>query len=328
VAIGHDVTLSVEPDSVLIRSRDGVIAQDWPLPDLVAQAAPDGSMAFRQNSGPARLIVSDPAAILALRPGIRRWPRRQAGWPIVAATCAAVIGLGFALIDQLPNLLAPWVPPAWEAPLGAAIERLLTTQHPRCTGPAGQRALEHLVTRLAESAGIHGRVEVAVLDNPLVNAFTLPGDRVLIMRGLITNVQDGNELAGVMAHELGHVVHRDPTRHLLRQLGIQAVQAALGWNGADTGTLAGTLLGVSYGRAAEAAADEFSVHALRQAGLRADGLEHFFARTEATGADGIGFLSDHPPTSERRRLTEQPPDGDPAFTNAEWLAVRKMCRAS
>ena len=57
----------------------------------------------------------------------------------------------------------------------------------RCDGADGQRALDRLVARLA---GGGGPVQASVVDDPMVNAFTLPGRRVVVMRGLIAAAGD------------------------------------------------------------------------------------------------------------------------------------------
>lgn len=345
----HDVLVQVRDGVALIRSigsssgggGDGgagdAVAVDWPLAGMTAAQAPtpDGVVPFRLGRrDPARLVVDDPALLEALRRGgIRRWPRRQAGWGAALAACVAVLGVGIALIDALPGVLAPLVPLSWEAPLGEGAQALLLSRHRRCTGAEGQRALDRLTARLAESGGISSPVQLVVVDDPMVNAVTLPGNRVLVMRGLIAAAGSGDELAGVLGHEFGHTARRDPTRQILRQLGLGAIAAALGWGGGgggiDAGGIAQTLLGLSYGRAAETAADAYAVAALRRAGLRADGLGRFFARIEAGDhlPGSFAFLSDHPATAERRRQVEQPSDGAPALSDAEWQAVRTMCEA-
>jgi predicted Zn-dependent protease len=171
-------------------------------------------------------------------------------------------------------------------------------------------------------------VRIAVIDSPIVNALTLPGGRVLVMRGLIRRIDDGAELAGVIAHELGHVAHHDATTLMLRQLGIGFVMALLGWNDAlgGVGEIAQNLATLSYSRRAEAAADAAAEAFLTRAGLRADGLGRFFARLEAIEGHGsIPLLASHPSTEERRARATVSTAGTPPLSDAEWVAVRRMC---
>lgn len=319
-ARAHDVSLQMRDGQVLIRSGDGAVAVDWPLNGLRAEAEPGGAVRLRFGREPARLVVDDPSEMEALRLGVRRWPRPARGWGLALAACAALLAFGVLLVDAGPGLLAPLVPPSWEARLGEGAQAAMLRGR-RCGGAEGQRALDGLVARLADGGG---PVQASVVDDGMVNAFTLPGRRVVVMRGLIASAGDGNELAGVVAHELGHVAHRDPAKALLRAMGLNLVAAALGWGGMDGGQVAGMLLGLSYGRAAESAADAYALQTLRGAGLRADGLGRFFARIEGK-ASLPAFLSDHPATAERRAKAQVGTEGTPAFTGVEWKALQGMC---
>lgn len=306
----------------------------WPIGRIVAIEAPDsrGAVTLARDGQPARLIVTDADLLRRLaEAGIRlRRGRAWRAWHWVALVGGSVAGLVAVafLLDATPRLAAPLVPAAWENRLGGLVETVLMHDRQTCKGVAGQRALEALVARLRVAGGIEPVVRIAVLDDRMVNALTLPGGRVLVMRGLIDKAQDGAELAGVIAHELGHVAHRDPTTRLLRQLGIGFIAASLGWNDAlaNAGGIAQDLMTLSYSRRAEAAADAAGEAYLNRAGLRADGLGRFFAHLEATEGRGvIALLATHPPTEERRAHATRTTDGTLPLSDAEWAAVRGMC---
>jgi len=174
----------------------------------------------------------------------------------------------------------------------------------------------------------------------------LPGGHVLVMRGLIDDAPDGPVLAGVIAHELGHVAHRDSTTLLLRAMGLSALLQMIGLGDAS-GLVAGgasNLTNLAYTRAAEAAADDTAIDLLTKAGLRADGLSRFFEQMEQragvhddeadqkTGqehgkqfATALPWLTTHPSTGSRRERTLRPATGEMPFTEAEWRAVQTMC---
>ena len=324
-ARAHDVTLQMRDGQVLIRSTDGAaegaVDVAWPLNGVAAEGVPGGAVRLRFGRDLARLVVDDPVYLEALRLGVRRWPRPARGWGLALAACAALVALAVLAVDWAPGMLAPFVPQSWEARLGKGAQSAMLRGR-RCTGADGQRALDGLVARLAGGAG---PVQASVVDDGMVNAFTLPGRRVVVMRGLIASSGDGDELAAVVAHELGHVAHRDPTKALLRAMGLNLVMTSLGLGGVDGGQVAGVLLTLSYGRAAETAADAYALQSLRAAGLRADGLARFFTRIEGKGGSLPAFLSDHPATTERRIKAQAGPEGAPAFTAAEWTALRGMC---
>jgi Zn-dependent protease with chaperone function len=321
IAQPHQVTLAVTHDTLQIRSTDGVIATAWPLSRIAVAGRADDAVSLRCRRDVSRLVV--PAATFRelLAPRIRTG-FGLLGWGIAVIGCLIVLLLAVLLVDMLPNLLLPAIPAGWYQRIGGVTETALLAQHPRCAGVDGQQALDVFVDRLTPYGAVRpGRLIVS--DNPLVNAFTLPGGDVILMHGLIASARSGDELAGVIAHELGHVAHRDPDRRLLRQLGLGAVTAALGWNQLGGDATRG-LVGMSYGRAAETAADAFAISTLRAAGLRADGLGMFLARSSAE-QDALAFLSDHPSTADRVARTREPATGQAAFTEREWRAIRDIC---
>jgi Zn-dependent protease with chaperone function len=140
------------------------------------------------------------------------------------AAVALQIGV---LIPLLADNLAGFIPAEGERALGAAtfghIREALdeTGLNPLavCDTPEGGAALTDLVTRLGPDGGFDPAVTVAVLDHDMINAFALPGGFVVIFRGLIDAADGPDEVAAVLAHEIGHVVSRDPTRHALRSAG-------------------------------------------------------------------------------------------------------------
>ncbi len=333
VAVAQEVTPELVGDALLLQAADGTTLATWPIRGMVTMNGPDerGAVTFALERRPARLAISDPALLTALAlSGVRvrqRVWRRWHWFALAGGTLAALVAAAL-LLDLAPRLLAPLIPIAWEARLGDLAEATLTSGHRICKNPEGQGALDALVSKLRQAGGIGSTVRIEVLDDAMVNAFTLPGGRVILMRGLIHTAGDGAELAGVIAHELGHVAHRDPTAMLLRELGIGFVAASLGWN--DTlggaGGIGRSLVTLSYSRHAEAAADAAGEMFLARAGMRADGLGRFFARLETVEGHGtLPWLATHPPTEERRAEATHSTAGTPPLSDAEWAAVRRMC---
>ena len=76
------------------------------------------------------------------------------------------------------------------------------------------------MSAIARAGGITHEVTASVIEDSTENAFALPGGRVYILSGLLRRANDPDELAGVVAHELGHVAHRDQIRALLHDGGV------------------------------------------------------------------------------------------------------------
>jgi predicted Zn-dependent protease len=329
----HEVVLRLTDDTLIVQTQDGATCATWPLRQVIVVDGPNsaGRVTLARRGHEARLAVADPEMLRMLASaGVfteRRRHWRTLHWTaLVGASLVALAGIAL-LLDAAPRLAAPLLPSSWEQRLGDLAETALIQNHPLCRESDGQQALERLVGRLRAASDLPP-VRIRVVDDPMVNAFTLPGGRVLLMRGLIDTASDSAELAGVIAHELGHVAHHDPTTLLLRQVGLGALATLLGWN--DTLTYAGgiarNLVALSYSRRAEEAADAAAQDYLARAGLRADGLGRFFARLQVIeGQAPIALLATHPPTEARRAHATRGADGAAPMTDAEWTAVRRTC---
>jgi beta-barrel assembly-enhancing protease len=267
----HAVTLRCEGADLVIAGPAGIYVR-WPLARIrVGKPDPDGVITVWCKGESARVL----AHRAAMLPELVR--RRSALEPLAWLAVALAVFAAGAVVVRTPELAAKIVPRSVEDQLGAVTEAVLVQPHRICRGAQGQRALERLETRIAQSAGIGGPIHVVVLDDPMVNALALPGDRMVIMKGLIGQTGDSNQLAGVMAHETAHIAGHDPLNQLVRNLGIRAIAAMFG---VDMGlgnmsALAGQLVSLSYSRDVEHAADQSGVKYLAASGLRSDGLAAF-----------------------------------------------------
>ncbi len=334
-ALGQPVSATLDGPHLRLLAADGATLAPWVLAAIVRcdPGASATSAVFRQQGdgrqqAPARLCVTDAALLAGLRQagvafgGTAPWTARR--WGAFAAGFAGSLLLLAVLIDRVPALAVPLVPPALERGWSDTIEGVLSANVRICDDPAAGAALSGLVARLAASGGLAGPPRLVVLDTGLVNAFTLPDGRILLLRGLIDKAGGPDELSGVLAHEIGHVRRHDPTREMLRGLALNMVARSLGWGS----SVAGQMAALSYGRRAEAAADAAAATTLRRAGLRTDGLRRFFLRLQGEGAEApLPFLSDHPATSARIAALPADTAGLTALTPREWHSVRAACAA-
>ena len=155
---------------------------------------------------------------------------------------------------------------------------------------------------------------MGVLKDRSVNAFAAPGGHVVVLSGLIDEAKSGDEVAGVLAHEIAHVIHRHPMESLVRAMGLAALAEALSGDGLG-GTAAMLLAVTAYSREAEAEADATAVALLEAAGYDPLGLTDFFGRMageeKRSGAGLIpSYLSTHPPSEARVRMIENLAAGD------------------
>ena len=153
------------------------------------------------------------------------------------------------------------------------------------------------------------RYRVIVLDNPnQINAFALPAGFLYVYTGLLLAADNEAELAGILAHEIGHVVGRHSANQLATQLGLNIlVSLALGENSEELASLAaqaGTSGALArFSRDDEREADAFGVKYTMAAGYDPRGLLTFFEKLkklEGRRQSGLeSLLSSHPATQER-----------------------------
>lgn len=157
-----------------------------------------------------------------------------------------------------------------------------------------------------------------VVEDRDLNAFAGPAGHVYVHTATILRARNASELAGVLAHEVGHVAQRHIAQNYNRQrntkIGTDVLTAAAGLFGggmmAGAASLGGGMAAMAYlnsfGREAEMEADAFAVEVLPRAGYDPEGLLTFFELLlDEQGQQGPSFLSSHPATRDRIQATRQ-----------------------
>lgn len=147
-----------------------------------------------------------------------------------------------------------------------------------------------------------------VVNTEVVNAFAVPGGYLYVNIGLIRAAENESELAGVIGHEIGHVVGKHGVKQMTRQLGLAAVaQLALGEEQSELKKMVANLAtnGVltKYSRDAEREADIYAVQEMYDAGIAPEGMATFFEKLRNLQKSKPSKLEQmfatHPPTTER-----------------------------
>jgi len=155
--------------------------------------------------------------------------------------------------------------------------------------------------------------EFHVVEDPAINAFAIPGGHVYVHSGLIASAENASELAGVMAHEISHVVARHTTEQISRQYGLSVLAGLV--LGQDPGAVqqiaaqivAGGAL-ARFSREAEREADELGIQAMHRGGYDPRGMAAMFRLLMQHQRNQPGrveqFFATHPTTEERVRDAE------------------------
>jgi beta-barrel assembly-enhancing protease len=173
------------------------------------------------------------------------------------------------------------------------------------------RYIEKLGQRLAANApGTQYPYTFKIVNQKEINAFALPGGPVYVNLGTIQAAENESELAGVIGHEIGHVVMRHGTNQASKQYGFQLGAALLGGKlgGGIAGQLAQVGIGfglgsvlLKYSRDAERQADLVGAGLLHDSGYNPRGMVTFFQKlaAESGGSRGAEFFASHPNPGNR-----------------------------
>lgn len=149
-------------------------------------------------------------------------------------------------------------------------------------------------------------------DRRTVNAFALPGGPVFITEGLLSQLKTEGELAGVLGHEIGHVVARHSSEQLAKQNLMQGLLDAVvvgsgDYTTAQIGQVVGSMVSMKYGRDDELQSDFLGLGIMADGGYDPRAMIRVMATlAEASGGSGRPeFLSTHPaPENRSARIRE------------------------
>ncbi|MEM9471618.1 MAG: M48 family metallopeptidase [Pseudomonadota bacterium] len=347
----------------LVISQTGATDVQWPLNnvELVSGGKPGQALRLKLHGDHgSRLTLPEGSAadaVIAAAPAILTGHKRRF-WKGVGISVAVVLALGvagYATLAVAPQALARFIPDEVVNSFADGLEKSVIKSSKRCDAPAGRDALNKIARRIVSGTEDPPTFSLRVFDirqagnKKLINAFALPGGRMVFSAGLIENADSADEVAGVLAHELGHVALRHPEAAIVRVYGVQMLLSLFtAGQGADSlGSIAGVIAVLRYSREAEAQADAYAVEVMENANVDPKGLRNFFARLikkntstggEAKADDSTSFrkriepltdlFSTHPGTDDRiARLVPRPGGTEPAIlSDAEWRALKAICK--
>ena len=360
-AARHKVTLRLDVARGVLCIEGEALTQpeDWPLAELrLLRDQPEGGwLTFARHIAgadetlhhEARLICRDGAMNAALRAAAPHLARRDlakgTGARVLGRLALAVVALLamiFVILPAMATSLAYLMPREREVQFGRAVVRQMEwvlggarTADLACTNPEGRAALAKMQARLTEGRAMDYALDIQVFDHEMVNAFAAPGGQIVILRGLLDRATSAEAVAGVLAHEIGHVQNRDATTGALRAAG-SAGLLSLVLGDFSGGTLAVLvsehLISTGYTREAEIRADDYALETLARAGVNSAGLASFFdfILTEQTGGPALpAYLMSHPPSKERaaksRAHAARQPPTSAVLSPSDWAALQAIC---
>lgn len=354
-AIAHRVELRLGAEAISILPPDAP-AIIWPYIDVhrMPDQAGRTGMVLAKGDGPARLYIPANQYELsdALRaacpprndtPAAKQLRKKLFGFSLLAI--GSVILILFFLLPLMAIQLARVLPAEGEKALGdatfeqvrVALDDFGDTGLRVCDDLAGRKALDVMAARLLKHVDLPFPATIHVLDSELVNAFALPGGHVVLFRGLLNAADTPDEVAAVLAHELGHVYYRHATEGALRSAGSIGVLGLLFGDFAG-GTvalfLADQLINARYSQDAETQADEFAHELLLDAQISPAALAVFFQRLKDMSGEQSGLaahLSSHPELQARMDAALAVVPGEtalfaPSLSAGQWQNLKRICK--
>ncbi len=226
--------------------------------------------------------------------------------------------------------------------LGKEMSGQVDKQVPLLNDPDVLRFINDLGHRLIEYEPLPADFswQFKVVNTKDINAFALPGGFIYVNRGTIESAENEAQLAGVIAHETGHVVMRHGTHEATqRELAVDSFSILTGWFGQSSSiasqlTQMGIGLGLNsvllhYSRAAESEADAVGTYVLYHARYDPHAMARFFQIIEKKyPTQTLQFFSDHPIPEDRiQAVDKEIPELGPAIQgktdSPEFQAVKK-----
>jgi predicted Zn-dependent protease len=248
------------------------------------------------------------------------------------ATTAALIALsGCASIS-----------PQQEVELGAQQAQQVNAQLPLVQDAAITAYVNQLGNRIAKTTS---RADLdwhfAVVNTDVINAFALPGGFIYVNRGVLSRSANMSELAGVLGHEIEHVVRRHSVKQMEQMQGAnvgvaltcsltKVCNSGVGQAAIQVG---GAAVFAKFSRADEVQADEGGFNNVVRAGINPKGMLTFFekllAESGSSGSGGLNaFFADHPGTTDRiadiQRLLSKMSPTELARLASDETAFRSM----
>lgn len=351
----QQVTLQRTGDHLVFGGPETSVTQ-WSIKGLHPIDMPARGQPFRlthDEKPGARLVLHDQAFIDELLAanhflkGGYGWShiRQVLGWTV--GGIAALAALGYITLSFLPQQVARILPDTWRNRVGQQIVSQLISGAKRCDSKPGLEATSAMVQALAEGQPDLPAISVEVYDIPVMNAFAVPGGRIIFTRELLKMADTAEEVTGVLAHEIGHVNYRHPEAQLVRIAGLQVLVSAMtGSNGGNiSSNAAGLAALLQYSREAEAEADAYARDTMVKSRVDPIGFKTFFEKilklekgdttsTDSRSNDNSVFsklgkaFSTHPGTEDRIKLITPLPAGVTpvrVMTEQQFQDLKNIC---
>jgi beta-barrel assembly-enhancing protease len=220
---------------------------------------------------------------------------------------AALFAGGYFLVREIGKSdydLSYQVSMEQEEELGNLFKDLIWDQYPTVKDSYADSALQQIARRLTTAIdSTDYRYQFTIIKSKEVNAFTIPGGNIYVFSGLLEMADSPEEVAAVLAHEIGHAEKRHVVTKLINEMSMSAIVAVL--SGGDPSVITQMLQSVvsnGFSREHEDEADVFALELLENARVPPKSMARFFQKMNEKNLDyseDLEFMMTHPHNNKR-----------------------------
>ncbi len=220
---------------------------------------------------------------------------------LLSGVIAIIVGI-YLLLGLALNIIVPRIPMTFERKMaGPFINSMASVDRLSEKAQTVQKLLDVIQRRYAK---LPYTFTVYLQESPRVNAVALPGGNIVVFSGLLEKIESENELAFILAHEMGHYVNRDHLKGVGRALVFIMISAMLLGPDSSVGNLLAQSLNITemaFSRNQETLADEFALNALHSTNGHVGGSADFFIKLSKEVNTGLWghYFSTHPENRKR-----------------------------
>ena len=172
------------------------------------------------------------------------------------------------------------------------------------TNPIVDSAVQAITKRLVKSIGLTDyQYTIRVIKSEEINAFTMPGGNIFVYTGLLKFAESPDEVAAVLAHEIGHAENKHVVKRLAKELGVALLFSILsGGDAVVLNEVARTATSTVFDREQEREADDYCMSLMEKAKLNPKSLATFFRRVDEMTGDvdnNMEIIMTHPNNNSR-----------------------------
>lgn len=240
------------------------------------------------------------------------------------------IWFGISVLKPQPDHLDEFVSIEKEQELGDALHRLQSLNK-EVENDTILDAVYKIAGRLLTSMGLTNYdYQIHVVSNSQVNAYATMGGHVYILTGLLEEADSAEEVAAVLAHEIGHIEERHVINRLIKQLGTGVLfTIATGGDPSVIAEIMSTSANAKFSRGQESEADDFAFELMEEASINPVAMASIFKKIKKKyggfGSD-FEFLMSHPNINKRIKESIEYPVGDDfeeRKIDIDWKAVKR-----